>query len=419
MTALSEPIPKGLLDGVRVLSFGAFVAGNTAAVLLAQLGAEVVKVESRDHSEVLRTPAYAIGPHVTEPSGAPTTVMYASLTRGLRNISLDLRTPQGSRIFHRLVGVCDVVIENFGSPVLERHGCGYRDLLAARPNLVMLSLSGYGRGGPRANYLAYGRTISSYLGLASSWGYAHGTLTDYVSGVTGALAAISALGEARRTGHPNFLDVAQIDAMAPMLAGIYAAPLNGGGDEASRYNRVPGSWLSGIFPARGHDRWLAVELEDAADWGAMCRFLGCPELEAASPEEAASFEPRLCAVLAEWAFRCSAPAAAHSLQRAGLAAVVVQDIDDIWFDPQLRARHVPEAVVQADLGEVHYSRSVQRWSDTPGGTSLPPARLGEHTRDVLGRWLGLSGRDLEDLESAGAVFSAPPPESPVSGACTA
>src|SRR3974390_1308270 len=171
-----------LLAGTRVLSFGAFVAGNTAATLLAELGAEVVKIETLNRPEVLRRPAYAIGDPVIEPSGAPNTVMYASLTRGLRSLSLDLESPEARTLFHRLVAVSDVVIENFGAPVLDRVGCGYHDLVVDRPNLVMLSLSGYGRDGPRANYLAYAVTISSYLGLAESWGYTHGTATDYLAG---------------------------------------------------------------------------------------------------------------------------------------------------------------------------------------------------------------------------------------------
>ena len=93
------------------------------------------------------------------------------------------------------------MIENFGTPVLERWGCGYEDLLGDKSDLVMLSLSGYGRDGPRANYLAYGVTVASYLGLATAWGYAHGTLTDYVAGATGALATVAALEQTRRDGH--------------------------------------------------------------------------------------------------------------------------------------------------------------------------------------------------------------------------
>jgi crotonobetainyl-CoA:carnitine CoA-transferase CaiB-like acyl-CoA transferase len=402
--ALSER--AGLLAGVRVLSFGAFVAGNSAACMLASMGADVVKIEARSRPEVLRTPPYAIGEAVTEPSGVPNTVMYAALTRGLRNLSLDMAQSGGRSVFHQLVSVTDVVIENFGSSVLDRWGCSYENLLDDKPDLVMLSLSGYGRSGPRANYLAYAATIASYIGLASSWGYTHGTLTDYVSGAAGALATVAALGEARRSGVPRYLDLAQIDAMAPILTEVYAAPLNHLDAQPWQTNHVASSWLSGIFPCSGIDQWLAVDLEDGSDWNRLCAFLERRDLEVDNLEEARVIEPQLSEILRSWAAGYSSYGAMHHLQRAGLAAVAVQDAEAIYRDLQLRTRGFSEMVDQADLGPVRYSSSPQRWSKTPGVASVPPARLGEHTRDILSRWLGLPDAEMDTLEADGAIFSA-------------
>ncbi len=397
--------PPGLLSEVRVLSFGTFVGGNTAATLMADLGAEVVKLEPRTRPDVLRMPAYAIGKAVTEPSGAPNTVMEASLTRGLLNASLDLAEEEARTVFHRLVAVSDVVIENFASPVLDRWGCGYRDLLAHKPNLVMLSLSGYGRDGPRANYLAYGVTVASYLGLASAWGYAHGTLSDYIAGVTGALATVAALGQARRDGTPAYLDLAQVDAVPPLLAELYAAPLNPDADPARLHNRSRGSWLSGVFPSRGYDQWLAVDIEDGSDWEILCGVLERPDLGATERDGASALEERLSEALGEWVSQCSAHTAMHHLQRAGLAAGVVQDMEDLWRDPQLRARGLLEPVRQQDLGCLTYTGSAQRWTKSPGRVPVPPARLGEHTRDVLRRWLDAHDDELQSLEDCGAILS--------------
>jgi crotonobetainyl-CoA:carnitine CoA-transferase CaiB-like acyl-CoA transferase len=401
---LSEP--HGLLDGIRVLSLGTFIAGNHAATLLAELGADVAKIEARNRPEVLRTPPYAIGDPATEPSGVPNTVMFAALTRGQRGLSLDLALPQARSLFHRLVGVTDVVIENFGGQVLDRWGCAYEDLLRDKPNLVMLSLSGYGRTGPRANYLAYGSTMCAYTGLASAWGYTHGTLSDYITGVTGAVAAVAALEKARRHGTPCFLDVAQVDAMPPTLAPLYAGPLNTGRDEPYPQNRVPGSWLSGIVPSRGHDQWLAIDLEDSSDWARLCEFLERPDLLADDRETAEAYEPALKDALASWAATCSAHTAMRLMQRVGLAAVAVQDPEDLFRDYQLRQRHFLEPVDQPDLGRVTYPGSAQRWSKTPGRSPVPPPRLGEHTREILSRWLDLDDGELETLEADGAIFSA-------------
>lgn len=374
--------------------------------MLASLGADVVKIEARARPEVLRTPLYAIGDVATEPSGVPNTVMFAALTRGLRNLSLDMTKPAGRSVFHRLVSVTDVVIENFGSSVLDRWGCSYDKLLDDKPDLVMLSLSGYGRRGPRANYLVYASTIASYIGLASSWGYTHGTLTDYVSGVAGALATVAALADARRSGVSRYLDLAQIDAMAPILAELYAAPLNHLDAQPWQANHVNGSWLSGIFPCSGIDQWLAIDIEDGDDWSRLCAFLERPDLEAENQKQSQLLEPQLSEVLRSWTAGYSAFGAMHHLQRAELAAVAVQDAEALYRDLQLRTRGFTERVEQADVGPVRYSSSPQRWSKTPGTTPVPPARLGEHTRDILSRWLALPDAEMNALEEEGAIFSA-------------
>jgi crotonobetainyl-CoA:carnitine CoA-transferase CaiB-like acyl-CoA transferase len=373
---------------------------------MADLGAEVVKIEARSRPEVLRMPAYAIGEAVTEPSGVPNTVMAGSLTRGLLNVSLDLAEEDARTMFHRMVAVSDVVIENFGSAVLERWGCGYGDLLSSKPDLVMLSLSGYGRDGPRANYLAYGVTVASYLGLASAWGYAHGTLSDYIAGATGALATVAALGTARRHGTPAYLDLAQVDAVPPLLAELYASPLNTGVDPVRAHNRSQGSWLSGVFPSRGYDEWLAVDIEDGPDWETLCGVLERPDLQASEPDRVSALEPQLSEALAEWVSRSGAHTAMHHLQRAGLAAGVVQTMEDLWRDSQLGARGLMDLVGQQDLGYVTYAGSAQRWTKSPGRVPVPPARLGEHTRDVLRRWLDAQDDELMSLEESGAIFSA-------------
>ena len=392
---------EGALAGVRVVSFGAFVAGNTAAKLMAEMGADVVKIEPRSRPEVLRTAAYAIGPVPIEPSGVSNTVMYATLSRGVRHVALDLNIHEARPAFHQLVAHADIVIENFAGQTLTRWGCAYEDLIEDNPRLVMLSLSGYGRTGPRAGYLGYASTLASYLGLSSAWEYTHGTLTDYITATTGAVAALSALDQARTTGESVYVDVAQIDAMAPILAGLYTGPLNTGQEEQTQPNRVPGSFLSGVCPCQGYDAWLAYEIEDSADWNALCALLGRDDLQIHASGEAIALRSDLTSALDQWASGLSAHTAMNQMQKAGLAAGVVQSTEDIWRDPQLHVRQFGEVVDQADLGPVTYPRSSQRWTKTPGALHVAPARLGEHTREVLRQWLGLTDSELINLTDAG------------------
>jgi crotonobetainyl-CoA:carnitine CoA-transferase CaiB-like acyl-CoA transferase len=192
--------------------------------------------------------------------------------------------------------------------------------------------------------------------------------------------------------------------MAPILGELYAGPLNHQEAEPFRPNHVPSSWLSGIWPCAGIDQWLAVDIEDGSDWNHLCAFLDRPDLQAA--ERARAPVAELSRALEEWTAGYSSYGAMHHLQRAGLAAVAVQDAEAVYRDRQLRARGFVEQVDQADLGPIGYAGSPQRWSRTPGAAPVPPARLGEHTRDVLTRWLGLSGEEMDELEAGGAIFSA-------------
>ncbi len=395
-----------LLEGVRVVSFGAFVAGSTVARLLAEMGADVIKVEPRARPEVLRTPEYAIGDPVVEPSGVPNTVMYATLNRGVRSLSIDLALPGARPVFHRLVAASDIVVENFGGPVLERWGCSYDELLQDNSSLVMVSLSGYGRTGPRAGYLGYASTMCSFVGLTAAWGYSHGTLTDYLTAATGAVAAVVSLSQARASGKPVHLDISQIDAMAPILAGLYAEPLRSGEDLPWPPNRATGSWLSGVFPGQGQDAWLALDVEDADDWNTLCRFLDRPDLMADEPKRAGELEPELRDTVAAWAARLRPHTAMHVLQKAGLAAAPVQNNEDIWRDPQRLGRGFGEVVRQPDLGPVTYPTSAQHWTRTPGALHYPPPRLGQHTNEILQQWINLSDQELQALAVTGAIFDA-------------
>jgi crotonobetainyl-CoA:carnitine CoA-transferase CaiB-like acyl-CoA transferase len=194
--------------------------------------------------------------------------------------------------------------------------------------------------------------------------------------------------------------------MAPILTELYAAPLNHLDAQPWRANHVVGSWLSGIFPCSGFDQWLAVDIEDGSDWNGLCAFLERRDLEAENLEQAQFLEPQLAEVLRSWTVGYSSYGAMHHLQRAGLAAVAVQDAEALYRDLQLRTRGFTERVDQEDLGPVRYSCSPQRWSRTPGAAPVLPARLGEHTRDILSRWLGLPDAEMDILEEGGAIFSA-------------
>jgi benzylsuccinate CoA-transferase BbsF subunit len=379
------------------------VAGYTTAAILGQLGADVVKIEPLDRPEVLRSPAYAIGPVATEPSGVPNTVMNASLSRATRNLAADISTDKGRALFLRLVEAADVVVENLGPGSQKTLGVSFEALSQVNPRIVLTSLSGYGRTGPRSSYLAYATNISNFTGMSYEWDFCHGTLSDYVTAAHASLGTLAALRHVRATGEGVWVDAAQTEAMtAAMPQGVLEAAVNGR-DLPPPGNTVPGSLCSGVFGCKGFDAWVAVDIEDLADWASACDLFDVP-LHVDSVSEARELQPALEAALHGWAAERTAHTAAHQLQRAGLAAGVVQSMEDIWRDPQIWAREFPVSLSQPDLGTYYYGDSFYRLSETPGRVGHVGHRLGQDTSDVLSEWLGMGGDEIQGLLDSGAAF---------------
>jgi crotonobetainyl-CoA:carnitine CoA-transferase CaiB-like acyl-CoA transferase len=388
------------LADLRVLTFGAFVAGNTAALILAELGMDVVKIESRVRPEALRNTYFLDHPDTREPSGVPTTALYGGLARSVRSVSIELASPGGPEVFRRLAAAADVVVENFRPGVLDRFGCGYDDLRDLNPRLSMLSISGYGRTGRRSSYAAYATNISNHVGLSSAWGHTHGYHFDYVAGYHGALGVLAALRRADATGTGVHLDLAQVEAGATVMMPILVEHLATGAEYQRRDNVVPGSMLSAVVACAGADRWLAVEAVDGADWERLC---GVLELRATADPSAADVEAARTA-LGEWAAARTPYQAAHLLQRAGVAAAPVQDASDLARDPQLRARQFIVEIDHPDLGRIEYPGAVERTVQPSGGVKGPVPRLGEHTRQVLAEWAGIGNPEVAALAERGAIW---------------
>jgi benzylsuccinate CoA-transferase BbsF subunit len=394
---------------VRVVSFGAFVAGNICALMLADLGADVVKIESKERPEALRAYDVPGRPPVVEPSGVRTTALFAGMTRGLRSACLDMTNEGGRRAFRELSSRADVVLENLSPGTMESWGCSYSDLRASNPTLVMLAISGYGRSGPLAEFRAYASNINNFLGHTLAWA-PDGIHFDFVAGIHGACAIMGALSKVSKGAPGVYIDMAQTEAGASILPVLYLDYLANGREWSAGPNEVPGSLFTGVFRCRGADAWVAVELEDATDWTILCFFLERPHLQ----PDAHGFDA-LRGAMEEWAATVSPLQVSLSLQQLGLAAGPVQDSEDLWRDPQHRSRGAIIEVRHPDLGCLEYPDApypVGRDSTRPR-TGGP--RLGEHTADVLEEWLGLSAADVDTLRSSGAVWVAE--ETPRPSAC--
>ena len=387
-----------------MLSFGSFVAGNICSLMLADLGADVVKIESPDRPEALRaydTPGQG---QVFEPSGIRTTALFAGMARGIRSACIDMGNEPGRQTFRALAASAHVVLENLGPGTMESWGCAYQDLHRLNPNLVMLSISGYGRSGPLASYRAYASNINNFLGHASAWA-PDGIHFDFVVGIHGASAVVTGLTAVDRGSPGVFIDMSQTEAGAALLPSLYLDFLANEREWSGGPNEVPGSLFSGVFRCRGADSWVAIELEDTKDWAVMCAFLERPDLRLGRAGPSTASREALRDALEQWAGAITALQAAFRLQRIGLAAGPVEDSEDLWRDPQHRSRKAYVDVWHPDLGLIEYPGS-------PGGlggmtSDVRPSgpRMGAHTVDVLREWLGCSESEAADLRACMAVWA--------------
>jgi crotonobetainyl-CoA:carnitine CoA-transferase CaiB-like acyl-CoA transferase len=378
------------LSQLRVLSFGTAIAGNVSATMLAEMGADVVKIESRSRPDPLRTGPIAPSlPRVFEPRGPETNVMFAGYSRSCRSVALDMKQPADQKVFTELVRRADVLIDNFATGVMAGWGLPHEVLAEINPRLIMVTVSGYGRTGPRAHYMAYGSTINAFMGLTRAWA-PHGTQFDYTAVAHLLPAIFAALAYRDRTGSGSLIDIAQVEAGAAVLAPLYLPALNLDDRTEPAANSVPGAALSAVMACAGEDEWLAVELVDGADWNAVAGLLAAdvqPVDDPASPPTGPQRD-RLCDALARWAATRTALQAERALLGIGVAAARVRDTPDEAGDAQLWARGVFATVEHQDLGTLRYPQPFQRMSKTPLRIRRPSARLGEHTEDVLTEWLG-------------------------------
>jgi crotonobetainyl-CoA:carnitine CoA-transferase CaiB-like acyl-CoA transferase len=235
---------------------------------------------------------------------------------------------------------------------------------------VMVTVSGYGRTGPRARHMAYGSTINSFTGLTAMWA-AHGTQFDYTAVAHALFAVFTALSRRDRTGLGTYIDISQVEAGVAVLAPLYLGALNGVDPSVPLPNEVRGCALSAVLRSAGDDDWLAIELLDDADVTAAQDLLGAA--------------PDLHRALTEWAASRSAAQGAQELQRAGLAASAVRRIGDVFHDAQQWARGAVARVEHPDHGTLRYPAPFVR-TDGRCGRVLRSARLGEHTADVISEW---------------------------------
>lgn len=398
----SQPA-QPLLAGLKVLSFGVVAVGPEVGWMLAEFGAEVVKVESRVKLDPLRATAF-------DAERINTAFTFNDEHRGHRSLALDLATTEGRALALRLAGVADVVIENNRGGVVRSWGLDYDDVRRVRPDIIYLASQGYGRGGPLGETQAFGPMNSAFAGLNLLWNfpdapYPAGTSLNHPDHIVGKFAAgaiLAALAHRQRTGEGQFIDMAQTEGAA-FLAGEHylEGPLTGHPARA-RGNAVAYACPHGVFPAAGSDRWIAIAVVDDGDWERLCRVVGWTlEPALATLAQRLAAREALEARLAAWTARYDAEEAAALLQAGGVSAMPVQSADDHRADAHLASRGAIVTVEHPEIGPERHVGNPLRMGRTRGTPTSASPCLGADTADVLGRWLGLDAGTIAGLERRG------------------
>ncbi len=389
--------PPLALDGLRVIDLSRVLAGPFCAMLLADLGADVVKVEDTATGDESRT----WPPHRDGESAA-----YLLINRNKRGITLDLKTPEGGEVLRRLVRDADVLVENFRTGTMESFGLGYEALAAVNPRLVYCSISAFGRSGPRRDQAGYEALMQAFSGIMSITGEPDGapvrcgvSFLDLTTGILCAFAVLAALRQRERTGRGQRVDGSLLEtavallnyhAEGYLLTGVVPRALGSGHPSLSPYRNFrcrDGQW---VFIAGANDRF----------WQRLAPALGLADLATdprfATNPERVRHRAELEAALEEAIGRYDREALLALLAEAGVPATPVNRVDQVMNDPQTAALGLVERVVHPRLGEVPVIGTPVRFSAMAPGVRRPAPLQGEHTDRVLAE-LGYMPDDIADL----------------------
>lgn len=393
----------GPLAGYRVLDLGSTVAGPFCARLLADFGAEVVKVE-----DVAGDPVRKLGERVDGKSLYATTIL-----RNKKIISINLRTAEGQDIVRRLVPHFDIVVENFRPGMLEKWGLGYEDLRKFRPDLIMTRISGFGQYGPMAQRPGYGVIGEAMSGLREMIGEPDRPpsrvglpLTDYITAVYAAFGTAMAIVVRERTGRGQCIDAALCEAAFSLMEASVPAFEKTGKLPRRAGSRLPDSAPNSLYPTRDGKYIHIAALADQV-YRRLAKAMGKPELGTdprfADQATRARNVDKIDALVMEWTSSLDLEEIEGRLKAEDVPASRIFNMADIFAHPHYRARDMLLEVADDDLGTVTLAGIVPKLSETPGEVRWSGHRNGQDTQEILATYLGLTSEEIDKLMQSGIV----------------
>jgi crotonobetainyl-CoA:carnitine CoA-transferase CaiB-like acyl-CoA transferase len=409
------------LQGLRVLDLSRVLAGPWCAQMLADLGAEVIKLERPHTGDDSRRwepsfPTNGNGEGEGEGEGERTSAYFCAANRGKRSVTVNLASDEGADIVRRLAAVSDVIIENYKADDLARYGLDYARLAEINPRLVYCSITGFGQTGPYRARAGYDTIIQAMGGLMSLTGErddlpgggpqrAGLPAIDIMTGVYAAFAILAALRHRDVSGRGQHLDLSLLDVQVSSLAYFGLNFLTTGRVQRRTGNTNPVTHPSGVYACA--DGQIVVLVGNDEQFTRFCRVLGLPELAGearfASSGLRVENSAALNAIIGPVLRAAPAAAWAAALEKAGVPCGPINDMAGVFADPHVRARGAVGSVHHPAIGEIPILASPVRMSATPVRYDLPPPVLGEHTGEVLERVLGLPEEEVGRLREKGIL----------------
>ena len=421
------------LENIRVVDLSRVFAMPFAGANLADLGAEVIKIDTCQ-AQFMETTRTITGPF---PDNQPGELWweqggtFQTLNRGKRSLTLDLRSDEAQRIVKELVSVSDIVLENFTPRVMARFGLDYASLRAVKPDLIMVSNTGYGHSGPWSNFGAMASALEPTHGTGAFMGYMEddgsgrlrdeevpnkvgNSYTDFLATWTALVSVMASLLHRAKTGRGTWVDLAMYQNGAAFVGeGLLAYAFNG--ERARRMgNRHPAMAPHGCYPCTGEDQWVTIAVRDDADWRVFCGAIGAPELAEdarySTVRGRLDVQDTLYAIVSEWTGQRTSYQVMEILQGVGVPAGPVLTAGQALADPHFRQRGFFERVdhpAETGLGTKEYIGRGWKLSGSKAGIDGPAPLLGEANDYALREVLGLSAERVEALAEQEVIGAEP------------
>jgi crotonobetainyl-CoA:carnitine CoA-transferase CaiB-like acyl-CoA transferase len=403
------------LDGLRVIEIAQGWAGPLVGAMLADFGAEVIKVESIQRLDWWRRSVT----NANDPLGHERSAVFNGINRNKRDVTLNLGSTEGRDLLLGLVREADVFVENFTSHVVDQLRLTHEVLVAENPNIISVSMPAYGSTGPWRDFPALGTTVESMCGVQSVTGYEggpprlQGTSWDPVIGLYASFAVMAALHHRRLTGRGQHIEVSHIEAGTQLAAGPLLEYTLAGRTPKRNGNGSTVFAPHGCYPAKGSDEWITLVARTEAEWEALVGVLGDdPSLrrkEYATLRDRLAHRDALDAAIGALTAQKDRHGLFRELQRAGVPAAPVSTPPDLQEDEHLEARGFWAKVERQYVGTHLYPSRFMTMSRTPPSYARPAPTLGQDNHFVLADRLGLSAAAIAELEQRGVIGTSPAP----------